>query len=84
MNSPALYSVGEADRKLSNHFYKHLHDVYKDALKPEHHSNLPDHSSNNNAFSKKKRNTGSRKFNGKEGKIPSPALGIGEFHESYF
>ena len=24
---PAQYSVGEADRKLSNYFYKHFQDV---------------------------------------------------------
>ena len=34
-------------------------------------------------FSKKKRNTGSRENNGKERKIPSLALGIGEFHELF-
>ena len=84
---PALYSVDEVDRKLCSHFCKHLQDVkfnLEDAKKFENHFNLPDGSSDNTAFSKKKRNTGSRENNGTESKMPSLALGIGEFHKRYF
>ena len=84
---PALYSVGEVDRKLRSHFCKHLQDVkfnLEDAIKSENHFNLPDSSSDNTAFSKKKRNIGSRENNGTDSKMPSLALGIGEFHKRYF
>ena len=53
---PALYSVGEVDRKLCSHFCKHLQDVkfnLEDAIISENHFNLPDSSSDNTAFSKK-------------------------------
>ena len=84
---PALYSVGEVDRKLCSHFCKNLQDVkfnLEDAIKSENHFNLPDSSSDNTAFSEKKCNTGSRENNGTESKMPSLALGIGEFHKRYF